>query len=345
MADFTPRFGYRSNPEATWRFNRTLRIPNISTHLPRLCQSNREKRDVLLMCDVLAVDPNWFRLAQEIGDCVSHGWSYGEDLLVARLVILKWATWIQAWSSQPAFYGLRVEVDSRNFANYEDGWYGSGAAKAASQYGFVPALDWSKHTGNPEHDLRKYSGKIAKEFGRYGCGGKNDNGALDKIAAQRSVKEVAAITTLESAEAVIDRCAPIPVCSDIGFGEMQRDSEGIVRRSGSWAHCMCIAGKIWRKNHRLWRLVQSWGRSCKGPDPYVEEICKSYFSSMGKAVGWSKTRIGDIIPKAIDAISACSWWITDEDMLRILKQNDSYAISGAEGFEMPPWDWSINLFV
>jgi hypothetical protein len=58
------------------------------------------------------------------------------------------------------------------------------------------------------------------------------------------------------------------------------------------------------------RQFQSWGRSCSGPDPGVEHA----------------------------AVSHCSWWTTAEDAARQLRQGDSFALAGLEGWEAPRLD-------
>lgn len=335
--NYTPRFGYKPNPAATFRFVRNLRIPHISTHAPHLLETNAE-RDACPILDLYAVDPNYKRGAQAIGDCVSWGFSLGASIVLAGQVVRGEAEWPGAWISENATYGLRAEVDPRNFANYQDGWYGSGAAEAYTKYGAIPSLDWSKETGNPDHDIRQYSGDRAKEWGKYGCGGQGDNGKLDSIAKKYPIREVSMITTLESAEAVMDRGCPIPICSDMGFGQMQRNEEGIVRPSGSWAHCMLDGLKLWRKGRRLWSIHQSWGNSCSGPQPYIEEIVKQYYTTIRKAMRWTVTAMKDIAAKVINSIGQYTWLVEDEPFLRILKQQDSYSLSGAEGYNLPIWD-------
>jgi hypothetical protein len=78
--------------------------------------------------------------------------------------------------------------------------------------------------------------------------------------------------------------------------------------------------------------VLSWGDSCSGADPYIEELVDKYFES-------------SLRQKVASAISACSWWIEDSPMLRILKQQDSFAASGAEGFAAPLWDFEKQWLV
>lgn len=340
---YKPRFGYKPNPALSFRFNRTLRIPHISTHAPHLLETNKDQRDVFLFLDLLRVDPSWRRYAQEIGDCVSWGWTLGYDTVLAGKVVRGESEWPGAWMFQPATYGFRAQLDPRNFANDEDGWYGSGAAEAAIKCGFVPSLDWSTTTGNAEHDCRKYSGEVAKKWGRYGCGGKNDEGKLDAIAKRYLAREVSLITTLESSEAIIDRGAGLPICSDVGFGQMQRDEDGIVGISGSWPHCMVVLAKMYLKGKRLWRIFQSWGDSCSGPDPVVEDLITKLFKMMADAWKWAKKKVMAMAKAVSNVISNCSWWVTDQSLLRILKQQDSYGISGAEGFNQPLWDWEKNI--
>jgi hypothetical protein len=199
----------------------------------------------------------------------------------------------------------------------EDGAAGSWAADWLKGWGVLLRLDYSQKTGNPEHDLTKYEAGRAQRWGYYGCGGEGDKSALDEIARMYPVREVAMVTSVEQCEAAIDAGCPVTVASGVGF-EGDRNSEGIIRRSGNWPHQMVVLGKKYTPNGDcLFRLFNSWGKSAFGPDPGIAE----------------------------PAISDCSWWIVEDDLNAILREQDSFAMSSVAGFENEPYNFDSDLFV
>jgi hypothetical protein len=94
---------------------------------------------------------------------------------------------------------------------------------------------------------------------------------------------------------------------------MKRNNDGVVRASGSWSHQMAYAGVRWKNGEPFLRQFQSWGpKSCSGPDPGITH----------------------------PAISGCSWWTAPDDADRQLKQSDSFAFAGIQGFELLNLDWA-----
>jgi hypothetical protein len=247
-------------------------------------------------------------------NCVSWGHELVCTMLLAMQAVKGESSWIEEAATE-AIYGLRCEVDQQ-FCNLQDGWYGSGAAEGLQKYGVLLRLDYSKETGKSEHDLTSYDAKRAKDWGRYGMGGK-DSQELDTISKKYPCHGVTQVRTVLEAAAAIDAGCPVSICSGVGFGEMERNSDGIVRRSGSWAHCMMLGGIRYKSGDPQFRIFQSWGKSASGPDPGI----------------------------ASQAVSDCSWWAVSEDIERILREDDSFAFSRVEGFALPPWNFSDDWLV
>jgi hypothetical protein len=275
-----------------------------------------EKRDVLLWPPLQAVSPLWKRGSQAIGDCVSWGAELACTLLLAQLAVAGEADWVGEAATESIYGGCRVEVHGRPIMRYEqDGAAGSWAANWLNKWGVLLRLDYSQETGNAEHNLTRYSGDRAKDWGYHGNGGRTDKAILDNLAKAHPVKDVSQVNTVEAAEAALQVGCPITVASQVGF-EGQRNSEGIVRRRGSWPHQMCLVGlKYTASGTPLFRLANSWGKSAAGPDP---------------GITWQ-------------AISDCSWWVVPEDLQVILREEDSFAFSKVEGFKLPPFDWTNYL--
>jgi hypothetical protein len=182
-------------------------------------------------------------------------------------------------------------------------------------------VDYSTQTGNSEHDLRSYSGRKEKEWGNFGAGGRDDRGLLDAVARKHPIQDVTQVANVDEAAAAIDAGCPITIASMVGFEDRQgrtiRNSDGIVRRGGQWAHQMMIGGiKYTPGGEPLFRIFNSWNKSVSGPDPDIFH----------------------------PAVSDCSWWAVAEDVQRILGEDDSFAFSRVAGFALPPWDPRINFF-
>lgn len=293
--------GWINDPVATRSY--ASQVGNVASY-GLFCS---DQRDVFLWKPLLKVKPNWKRGAQGIGDCVSWGAELCGTMLLAIQAQLGTSEWIEEAATE-SIYGLsRVEVPGKRSGGYSDGAIGAYAADALKKYGLLLRQDYSTITGNKEHDLRVYSSDKAKQWGNFGCGGQNDKGALDNIARKYPVKNVAQVRTVEECISAISNGYPVSIASMAGFGQMKRDSSGIVRRSGSWAHQMMIGGVKWVGGKPLFRIFQSWGNSCgTDNDPGIEDV----------------------------EISKCSWWATEADVAWILQSGDCWSYSDVEGF--PP---------
>lgn len=317
MSFFVPHFGYTPDAAHTEQYVRSLPYPRLARDLPHLLRQ-RTKRDVFLWRPLLAVKSSWQRGAQGIGDCVSWGAELVATLLMAMQHVARESQWIEEAATEAIYGGCRVEALGQRFGGYDDGAAGSWAAEWLNDYGVLCRIDYSPQTGNLEHDLREYSDRKAKEWGNYGCGGAQDKGVLDNVARQHPIQEVTQVKTPEEAAAAIDAGCPLTIASMIGFGQMRRNNEGIVRRGGTWPHQMCLGGvKYTPGGEPLFRIFQSWGKSCSGPDPGVEHA----------------------------AVSDCSWWAVADDVAAILRADDSFAFSRVAGFALPPWDFARNWIV
>jgi len=143
-------------------------------------------------------------------------------------------------------------------------------------------------------DLRKYSGDRAKDWGWRGLPHE-----MEKIADEHPVETTALVTSYEEARDSIANGYPVAVCSGVGF-TMERDSEGFCRRKGSWAHCMAFTGVDDSHNRPGLLCQNSWGDYVGGPTRH------------GQPVG--------------------SFWVDAETADAMLRQNDSYALSGFKGY-------------
>ena len=269
--------------------------------------------DTLLYQPLLKVHPTWRRGAQGIGDCVSWGYELACTMLMAIKSVTDGDQFLGEAATEPIYGGSRVEARGGRLGGYSDGSYGAAAAKWVNEWGVLVRSDYSKQTGNPEHNLTSYDKGKAKSWGNYGCGGQRDergNGPLDQIARQHPVQAFSLVTDFESAAKAIMNGYPVPVCSGQGFNST-RDADGFCRPQGSWAHCMLFGGVRFGARPGL-LLFQSWGHSTNGPRWPLD------------------------MP---DSVAFCSWWVDVDVVNRMLRQRDSFALSHFKGFPPQKANW------
>lgn len=160
----------------------------------------------------------------------------------------------------------------------------------------------------PVGNYGPYSVTRCREWGNRGVTGD----AL--VKCKENPYQSTLVTSAEAARQAIQQGYAIFVCSDQGFS-MTRDSEGFLKPQGTWMHCMAICG--YRGDARKgFLIVNSWGPDwVKGPT--------------GK--------FADIPPG--------SFWADVTTVDRMLRQQDSYAVSDIEGFrrrKINPEDWIVQ---
>jgi hypothetical protein len=232
--------------------------------------------------------------------------------LLAIQAIKGTSAWIAEAATEPIYGGCRVEALGKQSGGWSDGAFGAAAAKWLRDWGVLLRLDYGAKTGNAEHNLLTYNKTRAKQWGNFGCGGAKDNGVMDAMAQSFPVRQVVQVKTGREILAANSNGYLVTIASMAGYGSMKRDSNGVCRIVGKWPHQMFVAGT--RRINGKWhgRVVQSWGDSCFGPDPMVD---------------W-------------DAMSACSWWSTEEDLDWIAKSGDCWAFADVEGFPPQTVDFS-----
>lgn len=311
------RFGWRHDPAGVERA-----VQKFGLFSDRATEVIRDYKqvDTYLSDSIIWCDPSWEQGAQEIGDCTSWGAALAATSLVAEQAVFRKNRGIYVPVASEAFYGLgRVEVEGKSFDSWEDGSTGFAMARAATEFGVLFRKDYSKITGNPEHDLRQYSGERAKNWGYYGCGGQHDKGALDKLATEHPCQDKAQVKGWDDVAAAIAgaRC-PVMFASTYGCS-MKRDKYGYCRWDRTWYHLMA-ALDVRFGSHPGVRIFQSWGpRTVTGPSG--DEYC----------VRSTPTP---------QAILNTSWWAPPEDVDKICKTwgGDSWALSPVKGFKIPVVD-------
>lgn len=315
-----PPMGYNPDPEATKEFLQSLEKPTIREAGPELFNKPQafygepktgDDEPVLLYRALVEVYQEkygkpWKTETQKIGDCVSHGWAHGVAASAAVKYQLGEISEWQMPATEAIYGGSRVEArgspgdGARAYGGYSDGSYGAAAAKwVNARGGILFRKQYEKF------DLSVYSGDRAKEWGAFGCGGKNDGEVADRIAKDHQCQNVALVRSFTEAAAAIKSGYAVPVCSMQGFSS-RRDSQGFASPSGSWAHCMCFVGVRFDRPGLL--CLNSWG------DNWIT---------------------GPVWPD--DQIPG-SFWVDAAVATRMLDDGDSFAVSTVGGFEFRDLD-------
>jgi hypothetical protein len=181
--------------------------------------------------------------AQEIGDCVSHGFGHGIDLLEAVQIAIRRKSDEFQQTATEAIYGMaRVDIGGQ-FGSVEDGAVGAWAAQAVSTLGTLS-----------RDVLGAYDGHRAKQWGAEGV-----PAGLKAKAVDHKVRTTSLISTYSELEDALANGYPVTVCSNQGF-TLERDAQGFCNPRGVWGHCMLLVGV--RADRRPGACIfQSWGSS------------------------------------------------------------------------------------
>lgn len=238
-----------------------------------------------------------------VGSCVSFGFAGAvEYTMAAQNAIGKQSQELPDIAQEVIYAGSRVEVNGGRVPFNGDGSTGAWGAKWLESTG--GALARGKY-GNI--DLTEYSVQRAKSWGNSGVPNE-----LEPLAKKHPAK-CTMVGTAEEARKALSQGYAISVCSMQGFAKT-RDSEGFAKASGSWAHCMLIAG--YRADKPGFLIVNSWGPNwISGPKGKYDDTPDGSF--------WAEATVVD----------------------RMLKQGDSFAVANADGFrrrKLQPDDWIVN---
>ncbi len=242
MNDYTKLGGWIHDPAAVERTLATMPLPHFATAAPGLARTGAG-RTTLLYKAFLDVNGGQYidYPPQTIGDCVSHGFGHGVDLLEAVQISLGRKPELFKQTATEAIYGMaRVDIGGER-GSYRDGAVGAWAAKAISTIGTV-----SREVVGP------YDGHRAKDWGARGVPKE-----IEARAGDHKVRSTSLITSFAELEDALANGYPVTVCSNQGF-TLTRDQDGFCRPHGVWGHCMLIVAT--RADQRPGACIfQSWG--------------------------------------------------------------------------------------
>lgn len=246
-------------------------------------------------------------VAEGIGvhNCVSFGFGRGcQDLMLIEIAAGEPEEWPGAEvATEPIYGGSRVEVGGGRIGG--DGSVGAWAAEWVTKWGVLLRQKYGTI------DLSSYSESRSRQWGDRGCPDE-----LEPLAREHPVRSAAMVTSAQEAWAALGSGYPIPPCSDQGFTSTLKD--GICEASGNWNHCMEFRGRfVHHTGERVFPTQNSWGGYLRG-----ERTTK------------------DIHGNVITLPEGCflaRWDVVD----RMLRQRDSFALSGFKGFPKRNLDWLI----
>lgn len=192
---------------------------------------------------------------QEIGDCISHGFGLGVDLLTAIQILMRGAA--QEWRNKVAteiiYGGSRVEIGRGQYDIYfrGDGSTGHLAAEFLKNYG---VLLREVYPGG--YDFREYSGDLARTLGKQGVPNE-----LEPLCKIHPVGCVSLVQSYEEYRDCIYNGFPVALCSSQGFVTRGgRDKDGFLYPSRNpWMHCMLGAGVDDQHKRPGGLIINSWG--------------------------------------------------------------------------------------
>ncbi len=256
--------GWIHNPIEVDRQLATLPHPIFAEAAPRLAGSGTDKTTLLYKAFKDANQGAYINYPpQTIGDCVSHGFGHGVDLLEAVQITIGQKRELLKQTATEAIYGMaRVDVGGER-GSYSDGAVGAWAAKAVSTIGTV-----SRDVVGP------YDGNRAKSWGAKGV-----PSAIEAQATQHKVGTVSLVSTYEELEDALANGYPVPVCSNQGF-TLERDADGFCRPKGVWGHCMLIVG-VRAGNRPGACIFQSWGPDMPTGPLALDQPPNSFWADRG----------------------------------------------------------------
>lgn len=243
----------------------------------------------------------------EIGSCVSFGFAGAVEMSLAAQSILRRGPpqiAVPEVVQEVIYAGSRVEIHGGRLPPDLQGGDGSTGAWAAKWLSTGGIVARGKYGSL---DLSEYDVPRCRMWGERGVPGEI------KTDSKKNLCTYALVRSSSEARQALQQGYPIAVCSSQGFTST-RDNDGFATAQGQWMHCMLIAG--YRGGSRPgFLIVNSWGPNwIKGPKGSYPDIPEGSF--------WAESSVVD----------------------RMLKQEDSFAVSGVGGFKkarIAPEDWIV----
>jgi len=210
--------------------------------------------------------------------------------------------YMPALYSADGMYGLaRKAAGDRSRG---DGCYGSAAIRAMLKLGTLHQMQYGDR-----YDLRRFSGERGRTFAR--SWNSSAYTPLWNAAKKRRVDGYHRVTSGAQAWTLAGLGYPWIMCSSVGFAS-KRDKDGAIKPAGRWMHAMAAGmGRRTTENGRRLILVMN-----------------SYGNDWTSGPYWRDQPLG-------------SFWADVDVIDRCVKQGDSWAIVGVDGFEPKGKLWAV----
>jgi len=192
---------------------------------------------------------------QAIGDCVSHAYGLGIDILTAVQIAKRNSPqrWVAKAATEVIYGGGRIEISRQLYGKTyrSDGMDGYVAAEFIKKYGVLLRqnyLDW---------DFTDYDGNVARQLGRTGI-----PDALEPLCKMHPIGWAALVQSWDEARDCVYNGYPVILCSNQGFRTKRgRDTNGYLSPGGTWNHAMLLAGIDEACDRPGGCILNSWGSS------------------------------------------------------------------------------------
>lgn len=247
----------------------------------------------------------WYLNQGECGSCVAFGSALACDILTAIGIVTNGhAKPTTRTDPMSIYWGSRVEIGRNRIRG--QGSVGVWAAEYLKSYGALPQKRFN------EVDLTKYNPSVC-------CGPLSSQGVPDTLeptARMYPVKERAQAKSFDDTVYAISTGSPVLICSTQGF-QLRRDANGFGIPSRTWSNQIDIAGHA--------QCVIGYEL---GEDPYLD-IANSWGACYTGGYAGQSPAVMKVRKSTAD---------------RMLKEGDSWALSGFAGFGGPLLDFSALNF-
>jgi len=237
-----------------------------------------------------------------VGSCVGFGTVAAIEHVMCAEIAAGEREVFKPLVQEYCYGGSRVEVGKGRLRG--DGSVGAWAAKFCTQYGILARGYYLSDPTKlaPKYDLNTYSEARCRQWGSTGV---PDD--LEGISKVNTITNATLVQSFDEACKALSSGYAISVCSNRGF-TYGRDKDGFCNPSGVWNHCMALVG--YKKTGRAGGFIlNSWGATAHhGP-------------------------IGEGNP------SPAGFWADADVVDKMLKQKDSWAFAGVNGFVTRRINW------
>ncbi len=293
-------YGYVRDPKMAARPRKLARQA-----VPHLIEAGKRKTTVLWPA-MFKAWPNWKWGWQGTGDCVSWQTKHQLDVDFAVMAALGLIELPCGGVCSASVYALGRNEVYDTTRSRGAGMMGIGAADAMVQHGHLYEIQY------PDHDLRRYSGERAINWGFYGLPDE-----LEDAARRHLMKDRVCVTDAEAAGAMIEGGRTVGYCGYTTWPVGSKKTSGYPRRTDSGWHGMALTGVDFADNGVLrgfWCANTGHGDNAGAENPGPIAVPKVY----AECGGW--------IPKA---------WVQD-----VLSDGDCFAYDGDGNWtlrEIPNW--------